>query len=284
MQKRVVITGTSGLLGPYVARHFLESGYDVLGVDFRPTTNAPYKTMNANLLNLGECYGILNGADAVVHLAAYATMGLPTNELTFQNNTVATYNILEAAAGRGIKKVVIASSECAYGICKSETGLEPKYVPVDEDHPLLPEDPYGLSKVCNEETAKAFNRRCGMQVVAFRFGNVIDKERYLTFPFFINDINARKNLLWNYIDARDAATACRLAIEKDGLGFVALNITEDITSMNIKTNALLKSQYPNITDIRGPIDEFQTVISNAKAKTVLGWQPIHNWRDNIESL
>jgi nucleoside-diphosphate-sugar epimerase len=205
-----------------------------------------------------------------------------TDQVTFENNVVSTYNILEAASGLGIKKAVIASSESSYGIVFSRNGLKPKYVPIDEDHPQLPEDSYGLSKVVAEASASMFNRRTGMQIVSMRIGNVISAEKYLPFPDFIHDSKQRKNILWSYIDARDIASACRLAVEKDGLGSTALNLAADDTSMDIKSCDLLKAEYPDVTDIRGPVDQYQTLLSNAKAKKLLGWKPLHFWRDNVK--
>ena len=280
IMKKVTITGSAGLLGPYVVEHFLEHGYDVLSVDrIKPAKQLTHH-MTTDLNNLGECYGILEGADAVIHLAAIATAYIYPNEVTFQNNVMGTYNILEAAAGLGIKKAVIASSECAYGFCNSRQGLEPTYLPVDEDHPLLPEDCYGLGKIVGEEIAEAIHRRCGMQIVSMRLGNVITKEKYREFPGFIHEPYTRKMLVWNYIDARDIAAACRLSIEKDGLGATVVNIAADDTCMDIKSLDLIKMIYPHI-EIRGNVDDYQTLYSNEKAKRVLGWKPAHFWRDNV---
>ena len=97
-------------------------------------------------------YGVLAGADAVVHLAAIPAANIHTPEVTFQNNVMSTYNILEAAGGLGIKKAVIASSESSYGIVFAIHLLGPRYVPMDEDHPQLPQDSYGLSKAVNESS------------------------------------------------------------------------------------------------------------------------------------
>lgn len=278
---KVVITGTAGLLGPYVVEHFLEAGYDVLSADIKKPEKPLTRHLTVDLNNLGECYGALTGADAVVHLAAIPVAYSHPNEVTFRNNVMSTYNILEAADTLGIKKAVIASSECTYGIVNSRTGLSPTYVPMDEEHPCLPEDSYGLGKIVGEEIARAVHRRHGMQIVSFRIGNVMTPEKYKAFPRFIHDANQRKGILWSYIDARDIAVACRLAIEKDGLGTSVLNLAANDTSMDIKSCDLLKAGFPNVTDIRGCIDGYQTLLSNEKAKKVLGWQPVHCWRDNL---
>ncbi|MGB8451475.1 MAG: NAD(P)-dependent oxidoreductase [Anaerocolumna sp.] len=282
--KKIVITGGSGLLGPYVVDHFVEEGYDVLSVDVKKPEKSKAPFMTVNLQDLGECYGALAGADAVVHLAAIPVAYSHPNEVTFQNNVMSTYNILEAAAGLGIKKAVIASSESSYGLVFSKKKLQPMYVPIDEEHPRLPEDSYGLSKIVAEEIADTINRRCGMQVVSFRIGNIITKEMYQNFPDFIHEPNKRRVILWSYIDARDIATACRLAVEAEGLGAVALNLAADDTSMDMINGDLMRMEFPEVKDIRVPLDNYNTLLSNKKAKDLLGWQPVHCWRDNVTRI
>lgn len=280
--KNVVITGGSGLLGPAVIKEFLEHDYHVVNADIKHPKEALCKTVITDLTNLGEVYGVLAGADAVVHLAAIPVAYSHPNEVTFQNNVMSTYNILEAAGNLGIKKAVISSSESSYGICFSKQGLTPQYVPIDEDHPQMPEESYGLSKIVNEKTADMIYQRKGMQVVSMRLGNVISPEMYKNFPNFIHDPEQRKTILWSYIDTRDAATAFRLAVETDGLGSVALNIAADDTSMNIESKQLMETCFPTVKDFRKDLSGFETLLNNEKAKKLLNWKPIHKWRNYVE--
>ncbi|WP_342043096.1 NAD-dependent epimerase/dehydratase family protein [Bacillus sp. OTU2372] len=279
--KKVVITGGSGLLGADVIKEFLDHGYDVVNADMKYPKQALCRTVITDLTNLGEVYGVLAGADAVVHLAAIPVAYSHPNEVTFQNNVMSTYNILEAAGNLGIKKAVISSSESSYGICFSKQNLQPQYVPIDEDHPQLPEESYGLSKIVNEKTADMIHRRTGMQVVSFRLGNVISPEMYKNFPGFIHDPEQRKTILWSYIDTRDAATAYRLAVETDGLGSVALNIGADETSMDIESKQLMETCFSAVKDFRGDLSGFAPLLNNEKAKKLLNWKPIHKWRDYV---
>ncbi|WP_147805010.1 NAD-dependent epimerase/dehydratase family protein [Alkalicoccus halolimnae] len=279
--KKVVVTGGSGLLGTWVVKEFVNKGYEVLNVDVKKPAESITETKIVDLTNLGEVYGVLQGAYAVIHLAAIPVAYSHPNEVTFENNVMSTYNILEAASGLGIKKVVLASSESSYGIVFAPERFDPQYFPVDEDHPQLPEDAYGLSKIVNEETAKMFYRKSGMQVVSFRLGNVIAPEMYKKFPSFIHDSKQRDRILWSYIDTRDAAEACRLAVEKDGLGAVELNLAADNTSMDIPSRELMTLEFPAVKDIRREINGYETLLSNEKAKKLLHWQPQHNWRDHV---
>jgi nucleoside-diphosphate-sugar epimerase len=280
--KKVVVTGGSGLLGSAVISEFLEHGYDVLNADMKHPKEALCSTVITDLTDLGQVYGVLAGADAVVHLAAIPVAYSHPNEVTFQNNVMSTYNILEAAGNLGMKKAVISSSESSYGICFSRQNLTPQYVPIDEEHPQLPEESYGLSKIVNEKTADMIYRRTGMQVVSMRLGNVISPEMYERFPSFIHEPEQRKTILWSYIDTRDAASAYRLAVETDGLGSVALNITADDTSMDIESKQLMETCFPMVKDFRKDVSGFETLVNNEKAKKLLNWQPIHKWREYVK--
>ncbi len=280
--KKVVVTGGSGLLGPWVIREFLEHGYDVLNADTRPLAEPLCPTWITDLTNLGEAYGVLEGADAMVHLAAIPAAYLRPNEVTFSNNVLSTYNMLEAASSLGIKKAVITSSESSYGIVFAVHRLAPQYVPIDESHPQLPQDSYGLSKIVNEQTAEMFYHKSGIQVVSFRLGNVISPSMYENFPNFIHTPAERARILWSYIDTRDAASAYRLAVEAEGLGAVAINIAADDTSMDIKSRDLMADSYPEVTDFRQSLEGYETLLSNDMAKRLLGWQPVHRWRDYVK--
>ncbi|TYP74756.1 NAD-dependent epimerase/dehydratase family protein [Paenibacillus methanolicus] len=279
---KVVVTGGSGMLGRWVVKHFIEEGYEVLSVDNRPPEEALCPSLTIDLEDLGQTYGALAGADAVVHMAAIPRAGMTSPEVTFRNNVMTTYNVLEAAAGLGIRKAVIASSESSYGICFAVHPLSPAYVPMDEAHPQLPQDSYGLSKIVNEATADMFHRRTGMQVVSLRLGNVIPPEWYERFPSFIHNPEERERILWSYIDTRDAAEACRLAVEAEGLGSVALNLAADESSMDIPSRELMAARYPGVTDFRADLTGHESLLSSEKAKRLLGWQPKFKWREQLD--
>lgn len=275
--KKVVITGGSGKTGTWVVKEFIEHGYEVLSIDMNYPQNPICKAVKVDLKNLGQVYNALVGADAVVHLAAVPRPSGYTSEYVFENNVMSTYNVLEAAAGLGIKKIVLASSESSYGYMYKG----PSYVPVDEDHPQLPTDSYGLSKILNEETAKMFNRKTGMQIVSLRIGNVMGPEDYKKFPDFIDKPALRERILWSYVDARDVATACRLSVETDKLGAITLNISAEDSSMDIKSCDLMAARFPKVNDFRADLDSYQTLLSIEKAKKLINWKPVHKWRDYV---
>jgi len=288
-QPRVIVTGGSGLAGKWVLKHFVEQGYEVVNLDMKKPDEPICRTIITDLNDLGQVHNALSpyaggarkNVAGIVHLAAIPQAYTHTNDVCFRNNVMATYNILEAAANFGIDKVVLASSESSYGICFATDFFEPKYLPIDEDHPQLPEDSYGLSKVVNEVTADAFHRRTGMQVVSLRLGNVIVPEAYAGVIANFPNTEDRLRILWSYIDARDVGIVCRLALEKDGLGSVPLLIVADDSSSDRPTRELVEKHLPGVTDIRMPLEGRVSLVSNAKAKKLLGWEQQYKIMDQV---
>lgn len=295
MTKNIIVTGGSGMAGKWVVKDLLEHGHQVLNLDRVVLPNSQARTLITDLTDAGQVFNALAAStvrldfspsikpmpiDAIVHFAAIPRiMTHPDNEV-FRINVMSTYNVLDAATKFGIKKIIIASSETTYGIVFAHEYRDPAYFPLDEDHPLDPMDSYAMSKVTNEVTAKAFHARTGADIYCLRIGNVIDPPDYAGFPAFFKDPGWRRRIAWSYIDARDLATVTRLAIDTEGLGFEVMNVAADDVSSDLPTAELLKRFYPSVKVTR-TLGEFETLLSNAKLKRLLGFKQQHSWRDHV---
>ena len=113
-----------------------------------------------------------------MHFAAIPRVLIEPDNVTFAANVVSTYNVIEAAMKLGVRKVIVASSETTYGVCFAEGDKDFHSFPLEEDYDVDPMDSYGLSKVCNEKTARAFAMRYGADIYALRIGNVIEPHEY----------------------------------------------------------------------------------------------------------
>jgi nucleoside-diphosphate-sugar epimerase len=278
---RVVVTGGAGKAGRAVVRDLLEHGYDVVSVDLLRDPNLTEgQQLVADLTDYGEAVDALKGADAVVHLAAIPAPGLKPDELTFRVNTTSTYNVFAAAPLLGLRRVVWASSETTIGL-PFEREL-PRYAPIDEEHPLLPESSYALSKVVSEEMARQFSRWNGIPHVGLRFSNVMEPHDYERFPGFWDDAQLRRWNLWGYVDARDVAQSCRLALETDLPGADVFIIAAADTVMSRPSADLMAEVYPDV-ELRDGVGEFGTLLSIEKARRVLGYEPAFSWRNAITS-
>ena len=295
MSKNIVFTGGSGKAGRHVVPYLLEQGHQVLNLDLVPLNHPGVSTLVTDLTDSGETFnalsmhfdlgGLTTGTgpapiDAVVHFAAIPRILLRPDNTTFTTNVVSTYNVIEAAAKLGIKKVVIASSETTYGVCFAEGDKDFHSFPLEEGYDSDPMDSYGLSKVINEKTARAFAMRSGMDVYALRIGNVIEPHEYTMFASFLADPASRKRNAWSYIDARDLGQIVDLCIRKDGLGYQVFNAVNDEITANEPTVEFLKKWAPN-TPITRAMGKFEAPISNQKVRDVLGFREQHNWRKYV---
>ncbi|MFC2969735.1 NAD-dependent epimerase/dehydratase family protein [Acidimangrovimonas pyrenivorans] len=296
MAKRIVFTGGSGKAGRHAVRHLLGKGYEVLNLDLAPLDLPGVNTLVTDLTDSGAVFNALtshhgfegfdNGAppsapDAVVHFAAIPRVLIEPDNVTFQANVTSTYNVVEAAMKLGVRKVIVASSETTYGVCFAEGDKDYHSFPLEEDYDSDPMDSYGLSKVCNEKTARAFAMRYGADIYALRIGNVIEPHEYGRFKDFIADPMSRKRNAWSYIDARDLGEIVHLCLQKDGLGYQVFNAVNDTITADMPTMEFLRKYCPNTPTSRemGP-DE--APISNRKAREVLGFKEAHPWRKYVD--
>jgi nucleoside-diphosphate-sugar epimerase len=276
---RVVVTGGAGKAGRAVVRDLLDHDYDVVSVDLARDPNLEDEQQLAvDLTDYGETVEALKGANAVVHLAAIPRPGLKPDELTFRVNATSTYNVFAAAPLLGLTRVVWASSETTLGLPFERE--QPRYAPIDEEHPLLPESSYALSKVISEEMARQFSRWSGIPYHGLRFSNVMEPHDYERFPGFWADAQVRRWNLWGYVDARDVAQACRLALEADLPGAEAFIVAAADTVMDRPSAELMAEVYPEV-ELRDGVAEFGTLLSIEKARRLLGYEPAFSWRDAI---
>ncbi len=289
---RVLFTGGSGKAGRHVVPYLVAKGHDVLNVDLTPLNAAGAGDLIADITDLGQMYSAMRAhfgfagletgqgaqpVDAVVHFAAVPRILIAPDAETYRVNVMGTYNVIEAAAKMGVRKIIIASSETTYGVCFSEGQTDPAYLPLDEDYDVNPMDSYGASKVVNEVTARAFARRFGIDIYALRIGNVMEPQDYAAFPDYAKSPATRRRIAFSYIDARDLGQMVDCCLAKNGLGYQAFNVSNDNNSVPQPNAQLLAEYFPNVP-LKRPITETEALFSSKKAREVLGFAPRYNYK------
>ena len=293
---KIFVTGGSGKAGKHLIQYLLEKGYSVVNADLVPLVMNGVDNINLDITDSGQVFNALSGYanipelklgedpknfKAVVHLAAIPRILVKPDNETFRINTIGTYNVIEAATKLGIKKIIFASSETTYGFCFAQGNPIPKWLPIEEDYETSPTDSYGLSKVLNEKTGEAFQKRTGIDIYALRIGNIIEPDEYHRFEEFCENPSIRLRNLFNYIDARDLAQAIELCIKKDGLGYEVFNVTHNINSVSLTTEEIIKQFFPNVK-MRRDMEKYESILSSKKIRDVLGFNPAHDWKKYLK--
>ncbi|MBA2694489.1 MAG: NAD(P)-dependent oxidoreductase [Actinobacteria bacterium] len=293
---RILFTGGSGKAGRVVAPYLAAQGHTVLNVDLVPLGHEDVHDIRADLTDPGQIWSAFFSytdtaeldagegppvIDAVVHFAAVPAIMLTADTECFRTNTIGTYNVLEAATRLGVRKIVLASSETTYGICFADGVVDPPRLPLrEEDTQRPPMDSYALSKVCNEATARTFHERTGADIYALRIGNVWDESDYAQLTTYLADPGVRRRNAFNYVDARDLGQIVDLCVQHDGLGYQVFNATNDTNVAHQSARELASTYFPGVP-LDDDLGEHEALMTNRKARNVLGFRPQHDWRDRV---
>lgn len=307
----ILVTGGAGYIGSHCVLALLNSGFKVVVLDNLSTGHietvdnlkkyGEIKFYHKDLLNQSSVNEVFqqNDISAVIHFAAYSQVGesVKNPQKYYINNVCGTINLLKVMAENNVKKIVFSSTAAIYG--------NPEYTPIDENHPKLPINPYGHTKLMIENILDDYDKAYGIRSVRLRYFNVAgadsncrtgewhEPETHLipnilksafgnnkTFEMYGNDYNTKDGTcIRDYINVEDLAKAHVLALnylKKDGktnffnLGTNNGNSVKEVFSLcekvtGKKINVKICPKREGDTGI--------LVANNSKAKQILNWQP-----------
>jgi nucleoside-diphosphate-sugar epimerase len=280
---RILVTGGLGRSGRWIVDRLADDGHEIRCVDQQSgeSTRTNVDVRTADLTDRGDVYDLVTGfsPETVVHWAAIPHPLGHAGGHVFENNVLSTYNVLDAA-GRVGADVVWASSESAFGFPFAEEDRFPDFLPLTEEHPLEPEDPYGTSKVVGEEVAEMVVRRDGVSVASIR-------PSWIQYPgeYLCRDQDPHEEgtgNFWSYVDVRDIAGIVAAAVDADFEGHEPFMAAAADNWADRPTADLVEYHFgdlPEQCDLEGD----QSGISTAKAGRLLDWQPAHSWREAADA-
>lgn len=286
---RVMITGGAGRIASFTALRLAREGHEVTLFDRVPLAELaeddPRRGMRfvlGDIMDPKACQRASEGIEGIVHLGGI----LQPAPDTFQVNTVGTWNVLDAARQAGAGRVVLASSINAVGIGWHLTNrpLElVEYLPLDEEHPVHPEDSYSLAKYFNELTAAAFTQAYGIKTAAMRYAGVYTPDRIQTHaanppaPQFVRSPVGYQGI-WAYVSIHDVAQAnCKALLAPELPPTGAYFIAAEDTTATIDTMELLRRFLPHWLPKVRALEGRQSLFSSAKAAKAFGYRPEHSW-------
>ena len=218
--------------------------------------------------------GILKGAEAVVHLGAIPGPSRAEPRVIFENNVSADFNVMMSAAELGLRRVVFSSSAFGMGWAHDGNAFVPRYLPLDEEHPMMPFEPYGLTKQVGEDIGRMVARNSATTVVSLRFTNVALPEVQAEFPWPAPTLeNPLTLVMWAYADARDVAEAHVRSLDAEIEEYEAFMIAQPSSRFKEPTMDLVKNNFGDRVEIREGLNGTASVISTEKAQRLLGWRP-----------
>jgi len=277
----VAVTGGLGRLGRYVVDALAD--YDLTIIDIAVPADPPPGFHQADLRDLDAINAAVAGCEVVVHLGAIDRSFATDDSLTMQVNALGTWNLFESCRRAGVRRVVHCSSNSVTGLDRSNPAMPPRYLPVDEEHPLRPSDAYGLSKQCGEAIAEAYSRR-GLEVLVLR-------PCLVAFPEMADFMAGRdapagrsepRPYLCAYVGPEDCARGFAAAVAlADYAGYETFFLAAADTFATEPTVARLESLYNASISVKDPdlYADFPRAspIGHARARDRLGWLPTTRW-------
>ena len=293
---KCLVTGGAGFIGSNLVDTLIEKGHEVLVIDNfstgkRENLNPKAKFFEEDLRNFETIRPIFEGVDFVFHEAALPRIPLSIQKPKESNdiNIGGTLNVLIASKEVGVRKTIYAASSSAYG--------NQKQLPLREDMPCIPLNPYGLQKYVGELYCKIFYDIYGLKTVSLRYFNVYGPRQpregsYVpVMGLFLTQKNQGKSLTItgdgeqtrDFTHVSDVARANILAMESEKVGSgEGINIGGGHNYSINAIAALISSQTAHIPLPAGEMRD--TLADVAKAQALLGWQPEIKLEDGIKDL
>jgi len=298
---KVLVTGGSGRLGPFVIQDLLDAGHEVVLFSRRPVDErfARLPITLGDINSFEDCQrAVQGGIDAVQHLAAQPwpvdhpgeraeakKRGIPF-DTTMRSNLLGLYYLLQAALQKDVGIFVMTGSNCAlgHGYRISDRPFPYRYLPIDEGHPSDVEDSYSYTKLAGEELLASYTRAYGMRTYSVRAAGICDEGRRRAIAQHAKPVKAWNEWLWCWVGSEDVASAQRLLMEKaaqiEPHGVYFCN--GDDTALLEPSLEVVQRFNPALLPLVRDLPGHASFLSNRRLQEAVGWRHKTTWREYLD--
>lgn len=295
----VLVTGGSGRLAEFVAKALRPDHKVVLFSRSRPPEDrADLPWIQGDLNIYEDCERAVQGMDVIQHLGAlpYATdspsarqsrldrgLPLPPFDATMKTNIIGTYYLLTAAVKGGVKTVVMAGSNCAFGHCGHVGDFPFRYLPLDEEHISEVMNSYSYTKLVGEELCAWFTRAYGIRTYVTRPAWIRPPDALAEHARTMQPATGWDGGFWGYVASEDMGSLHRTIQDKAETlppHDVFIGNAPDTLALEPSLE-LIETFRPQLLPLVREMSGHQAFFSTAKAARMLGWTPKHSWRDYL---
>lgn len=281
---KVLVTGSSGQLGSYVCE-LLMRDHEVTGLDIRdqPYASLSGLSVKGDIRNAKGVSAAVKGMEGVVHCAAQVSVDRSQQDPfpDAETNVLGTLNVLHESARAGVTRFIYVSSAAVFG--------QPRYLPIDENHPTDPTSNYGVSKLAGEKYALAYSKNAGMEAISVRPFNFYSPRADPTSPYsgvitkFVSRVRAGQppviegdgTQTRDFIHARDVAAFLGMLLVKKGKGGEVFNCGSGIsTSVKDLAGIVIRASGRELAPLAAPRrvgDIKDSLCDTKKSRETLGF-------------
>lgn len=288
--EKIVCTGGSGRLGRFVVDRLAQKSA-VTVFDLKPPEASAHSSVRyipGDITDYQALKTAFKGQDGVIHLAAIPNPRTAPAAVTFNTNVQGAWAVLQAAEDAGVRRVVVASSDSVFGLSYNPPDWPPRYLPVDEDHPVRPTEFYSLSKEVTETVSRSYAHRRKLEVLVIRPVHIIFPPEYAELTARGSDVENYH--FWAYVAPEDVAQGFELALQHRYTGY-DLFVISAADGLNTRpTLELARERWgeAKMPQIRRPqyysANPCASVLDITKAREVLGFEPTSDWRRMVATL
>lgn len=274
---RILITGAAGRIGRVATAHLAGLGASVTAMSLDgDAVEGADRLVAGDTRSPDAVADAIDGADAVVHLAALAHRDIAPAFDVYSTNVVSTFAVLTQAAERGVRRAVVAGSINRYGLPQGvDPDALPPYLPLDTDVPVDVSDWYSLSKLNDENTSRMVWRRWGMDVVTLRLPHTNTRAQLERVSAELTaDPRPALTEGWSYLDVRDAAVAIERGLTAEVAGAHAFYLAAPTTLVPYRTDDLLDRYAPGLLRTRAFAGR-EVPIDLSTAERTIGFRAVH---------